>query len=97
MKKTTATLRFNYVAWQRIYHSVLHVALLTETKFGSNWTLQKQHVFLSQDKDKVLLYKLRSASPHINLHLHTGNYGEDTISNQIVGCYLFPGRCRIRH
>ena len=55
------------------------------------------HVLCSQDKDKVLLYKLMSVSPRINLYLYSGNYGEDTISNHIVDCYLFPGRCRIRH
>ena len=45
----------------------------------------------------VLLYKLMSVSPRINLYLYGGNYGEDRISNHIVGCYLFPERCRIRH
>ena len=38
-----------------------------------------------------------SASPPINLYLYSGNYGEDTISDHIVDCYLFPGRRRIRH
>ena len=51
----------------------------------------------SQNKDKVLLYKLESVTPRTNLYLYSSNYGEDTISNHIVGCYLFPGRCRIRH
>ena len=49
------------------------------------------------NQDKVLLYKLMSVSPRINLYLYSGNYGEDTISNHIVDCYLFPERCRIRH
>ena len=38
-----------------------------------------------------------SVSQRINLYLNSGNYGEDTISNHIVGCYLFPGQCRIHH
>ena len=54
-------------------------------------------MFCSQDKDKVLLYKLMSVSPRINLYLYSGKNGEDTISNHIVDCYLFPGQCRIRH
>ena len=45
----------------------------------------------------VLLYKSMSVSLRINLYFYSGNYGEDRISNHIVGCYLFPGRCRIRH
>ena len=57
-----------------------------------------EHLFCSQEKSKFLLYKLVSISPHIIiLYLCSGNYGEDTISNHIVDCYLFPGRCRIRH
>ena len=63
----------------------------------SNLVLTDEDLFSSHDKDKVLLYKLMSVSPHINRYLYSGNYGEDTISNHIVGCYLFPGRCRIRH
>ena len=43
------------------------------------------------------MYKLKLISPRINLYLYSGNYGEDTISNHIVDCYLFPGRCRIHH
>ena len=48
-------------------------------------------------RTKIRFYciKLMFASPRINLY--SGNYGEATISNHIVGCYLFPGRCRIRH
>ena len=48
-------------------------------------------------QDKVLLYKLMSVSPRINLYLYTGNYGEDAISNHIVCWCLFSGRCGIRH
>ena len=57
----------------------------------------QQHVFRSQEKGKLLWYTFLSMSPRINLYLYSGNYGEDTISNHIVDCYLFPGRCRIRH
>ena len=53
--------------------------------------------FALKEKDKVLLYKLSANLPCINLYLYSGNYGEDTISKHIVDCYLFPGRCRIRH
>ena len=53
--------------------------------------------FFSQRKSCVLLYKLMFVSPRINLYLNSGNYGEDTISNHIVHCYLFPGQCCIRH
>ena len=52
--------------------------------------------FVLKKKDNVLLYKLMSVPPRMNLLLYSGNYGEDTISNHIVGCYLFPGRYRIR-
>ena len=38
-----------------------------------------------------------SLLPRINLYLYSGNYGEDTSSNHIVDCYLFPGRCRLHH
>ena len=54
-------------------------------------------MFCSQNKDKVLLNKLMSVSPRINLYVYIGYYGEDTISNHIVDCYLFPGRCGIHH
>ena len=59
--------------------------------------IKTQHVLCSREKSKDLVYKLESGLPRVNLYLHSGNYGEDTISNHIVGCYLFPGRCRIRH
>ena len=36
-------------------------------------------------------YKFLSVSPRINLYLYSGNNGEDTTSNHIVDCYLFPG------
>ena len=55
------------------------------------------HLFGSQEKSLILLYKLVSDSPRINLYLYSGNYGEDPISNHIVDYYLFPGWCRIHH
>ena len=64
----------------------------------SLYQIYTSHIcFCSQEKSNFLLYKLVSVSPRINLYLYSGNYGEDTISNHIVGSYLFPGRCRIRH
>ena len=52
-------------------------------------------VFCSQEHDNVLFYHSMLDLARINLY--SGNYGEDSISNHIVGCYLFPGWCRIRH
>ena len=51
--------------------------------------------FILKEKSLILLFKLESVSPRINLYLY--NYGEDTISNHIVGCYLFGGLCCIHH
>ena len=42
--------------------------------------------YILREQDKVLLYKLMSVSPRINLYLYSGNYGEDSISNHIVDC-----------
>ena len=65
--------------------------------FCLNRAYIKQHVFYSKEKSYILLYKFESDSPRINLYLYSGNYGEDTISNHIVDCYLFPGWCRIHY
>ena len=62
-----------------------------------NQTYIKQHVPCSQEKSYILLYKFMPGSPRINLYLYSGNYGEDTISDHIVDCYLFSGRSCIRH
>ena len=59
--------------------------------------LYKHMLLYSQGKSVILLYKIGSDPPHINLYLYSGNYCEDTISNHIVDCNLFPRRCRIHH
>ena len=67
----------------------------------SNYTdvpnLYLTHLFHSQEKNKILLYKLTSDPPRIKLYFDSSNYGEDPISYHIVGCYLFQKRCGIRH
>ena len=75
-----------------VLKSTAYVNLYLCTKF-----IPHTFVLFSRKKVKSYCINLVLVSPLINLYLYSGNYGEDTISNHIVGCYLFPGRYRIRH